>query len=327
MTKQRQKVQFRSILATSIKQFIQEKRACGYKYVTEADSLRRLDRFLCEQGLAELELPKPLVQLWIAKDPNESLRTHGARIGLVRRFGDFLIRQGHTAYLPDTRLGARRDPGFVPRILTHEEIRRLLTAADAIPPNPRSPLRHRLMPEMFRVLYGCGLRVGEAIRLRFKDVNLDSGVLTIDQGKFRKDRLVPMATSLTQRLQRYASLLSDHTGGAIFFPAPHSGAYHRHTIYHAFRQLLWECRIPHGGRGEGPRLHDLRHSFAVHRLVQWYQEGADLNAKLPVLATYLGHQSIAETQVYLQLTADLFPHLTARTEAAFGDLIPRRTKP
>ncbi len=211
-------IQYQSALGPMIERFIEEKRACGYKYVTEADSLRRLDRFLCEQELTEAELPKALVQRWIAKDPNESLRTHRTRIGLVRRFANFLVRQGCTAYMPDTRPGARRNPGFVPRILTTEEIRRLLAAADAIPANPRSPLRHRLIPEIIRLLYGCGLRVGEAIRLRFKDVNLGSGVLTIDQGKFRKDRLVPITASLTARLEQYASLLSDRSGEACFFP-------------------------------------------------------------------------------------------------------------
>jgi len=319
-------IQYQSVLAPMIERFIEEKRACGYKYVSEADSLRRLDRFLSEQELKEEELPKELVQRWIAKNPNESLRTHRARIGLVRRFANFLVRQGCTAYVPNIRLGAKRNPGFVPRILTTKEIRRLLAAADAIPANPRSPLRHRLIPEIIRVLYGCGLRVGEAIRLRYKDVNLVSGVLTVDQGKFRKDRLVPITASLTERLVQYSSLPSDRSGDACFFPSPRSGSYHRHTIYHAFRQLLWECRIPHGGRGQGPRLHDLRHTFAVHRLIGWYREGADLNAKLPVLATYLGHHSIAETQVYLQLTAELFPHLTDRIEESFGQVIPRRTK-
>ena len=100
---------------------------------------------------------------------------------------------------------------------------------------------------------------GEAIRLRLKDVNLASGILTIDQGKFRKDRLVPTAASLRDRLEQYVCLLGDHSGDACLFPSPASGPYHRHTIYYAFRQLLWECRIPHGGRGQGPRLHDLRH--------------------------------------------------------------------
>ena len=117
MNKERTKVQFHSAVASSIEQFIEEKRALGYKYVAEADSLRRLDRFLCEQGLAEAELPKPLVQHWIAKDPNESLRTHRARIGLVRRFADFLIRQGRTAYVPDSRLGSETGSRVCPENL------------------------------------------------------------------------------------------------------------------------------------------------------------------------------------------------------------------
>jgi integrase/recombinase XerD len=206
MSNRKSSIQFRSVLASWIEQFIQEKQACGYKYATETESLWRLDRFLCEQDLAVPELPKALVNRWIVKDPNESSRTQQARIGLVRRFAEFLIRQGCPAHVPDARLAARTDPGFVPRIFTKEEMRKLLAAADAIRANPRSPLRHRIMAEIFRVLYGCGLRVGEAIRLRFRDVNLVSGVLTIHQGKFRKDRLVPMAPSLTERLRPIAVL-------------------------------------------------------------------------------------------------------------------------
>ena len=86
-------------------------------------------------------------------------------------------------------------------------------------------------------------------------------------------------------------------------------------------------RIPHGGRGQGPRLHDLRHTFAVHRLAQWYHDGADLQAKLPVLATYMGHRTVRGTQRYLQLTAELFPELSRRLDTAYGALIPRRTQP
>jgi integrase len=199
-----------------------------------------------------------------------------------------------------------------------------LRAADALGVKPRFPRRHLILPEIFRVLYGCGLRVSEAIGLRVGAVDLRAGVLTIRQGKFRKDRLVPLAPSLTQRLRRYADALGGQPADAVFFPSRGARPYHRVTVYHAFRQLLWRCRIAHGGRGHGPRLHDLRHTFAVHRLAQWYRAGADLNALLPVLATYLGHQSVTQTQVYLRLTADLFPDLAARSEAAFGHVIPRR---
>jgi integrase/recombinase XerD len=91
-----------------------------------------------------------------------------------------------------------------------------------------------------------------------------------------------------------------------------------------FRQLLLQCGIPHAGRGKGPRIHDARHRFACCVLRRWYQDGADLDAKLPLLATYLGHVNLSGTQRYLHLTAELFPEITARSEAAFGDVIPRR---
>jgi integrase len=318
---------FHSTLAPWIEKFIGEKQACGYKYFTASDELRRLDRFLQEQGLQAVALPRALVERWTAKGPNESIRTQQARVGLVRRLAAFLIRHGYPAYLPDARRTAKGLSPFVPRIFSHEEMQRLLRAADVLPVNPRSPLRHLILPEIIRVLYGCGLRVSEAISLRVGDVDLREGVLTIRQGKFRKDRLVPLAPSLGQRLRCYAGSLGDRSADACFFPSLAAHRYHRQTIYYAFRQLLWQCRIAHEGRGRGPRLHDLRHTFAVHRLEQWYRAGADLNALLPVLATYLGHQSVTQTQVYLRLTAALFPDLAARCEAAFGHVIPRRPVP
>jgi integrase len=163
------------------------------------------------------------------------------------------------------------------------------------------------------------------LRLRVRDVDLDRGVLTVRQGKFRKDRLVPPALSLVSRLRKYADGFGDRPPDAIFFPGPSGGPFSLRTVYSLFRKLLLQCRIPHGGRGKGPRVHDLRHGFAVHRLLRWYREGADLDAKLPLLATYLGHQHLSGTQRYLHLTAELFPDIVARVDAAFGDVIPRRT--
>jgi integrase/recombinase XerD len=316
---------FHSALAPWIERFIAEKQACGYKYAVEGAALGRLDRFLREQGLEIAALPRALVERWIAKDPNESPRTQRARIGLVRRLALFLLRQGCPAYVPEARLTAKEPAPFVPYIFRHEEIRKLLEAADTLPVNPRSPLRHRVLPAIIRVLYGCGPRIGEVLALRVGEVDLASGILVIREAKNRKDRLVPMAPSLCQYLRRYADSLGARPSDVPFFATPRGGPYIRQTIYYAFRQLLWRCRIPHGGRGHGPRLHDIRHTYAVHLLARWYREGADLNALLPVLATYLGHRSVTETQLYLRLTADLFPDVSTRSEAAFGHIIPRRT--
>ncbi len=162
------------------------------------------------------------------------------------------------------------------------------------------------------------------MRLRVADVDLNRGVLTVRETKFGKDRLVPPAVPLVQRLQRFAASFGTRPSGAYFFPTLHGRPWSIGTIYHIYRELLLRCAISHGGRGKGPRLHDLRHTFAVHTLLRWYREGADLNAKLPVLATYLGHQSLMGTQRYLHLTAELFPQITVRANAAFGDVIPRR---
>jgi integrase len=211
-------------------------------------------------------------------------------------------------------------------MLSDEELRKFFHAVDALEPTARSPLRHLVMPEVFRLLYGCGFRVGEVLKLRVRDVDLDQGIITVRQAKFRKDRLVPPAVSLVNRLRRYAEHFGNRPPDAIFFPGPSGGPFALRTVYTVFRQLLMQCGIPHAGRGKGPRIHDYRHLFAVHTLRRWYRTGEDLDAKLPLLATYLGHQHLSGTQRYLHLTAELFPDITARLDASYGEVIPRRVE-
>ena len=246
---------------------------------------------------------------------------------VVRQFSRFLCRFGYCAYMPDSTLAPRGQSSFAPRILTHEEIRKLLQAVDTLEPTARSPLRHLIMPEVFRLLYGCGFRLGEVLKLRVRDADLDQGIVTVRQGKFRKDRLVPLALSLVNRLRKYTARFENRPLDAIFFPAPTGGSFSLRTIYGLFRKLLLQCEIAHAGRGKGPRVHDLRHTFAVHTLMRWYRDGEDLDAKLPLLATYLGHQHLSGTQRYLRLTAELFPEITVRLDAAFGEVIPGRIEP
>ena len=209
-------------------------------------------------------------------------------------------------------------------MLTDEELRKFFRAVDGLQPTARSPLRHLIMPEVFRLLYGCGFRVSEVLKLRVRDVDLNQGIITVRQGKFRKDRLVPPSLPLVNRLRKYAAHFEKRPPDAIFFPGPNGGPFSLYTVYGLFRQLLLQCGISHGGRGKGPRIHDARHQFAVQSLRRWYQAGEDLDAKLPLLATYLGHVNLSGTQHYLHLTAELFPEITARSDAAFGDVIPRR---
>ena len=317
---------FQSVLAPFMDQFLQEKHSCGYTYQESTRILHRLDDFLVQEGLATLELPRSIAGSWLAKKPHESPTTQQHRIILVRHFSRFLLRAGYPAYVPDLTLSARNPWAYVPRMLTDEELRRFFHAVDALEPTARSPLRHLIMPEVFRLLYGCGFRVREVLKLRVRDVDLNQGVITVHQGKFRKDRLVPPALSLVNRLRKYAAHFENRLPDATFFPGPSGGPFSLRTVYTLFRQLLLQCGISHGGRGKGPRIHDARHLFAVRVLRRWYQDGADLDAKLPLLATYLGHVNLSGTEHYLHLTAELFPEITARANAAFGDVIPRRVE-
>jgi integrase len=216
---------------------------------------------------------------------------------------------------------------FAPYIFTRSEVAALLDRVDHLPPTPHSPDRHLIMPEIFRLLYGCGFRVNEVLQLRVADVDLDCGVLTVRDGKFGKDRLVPPHIDLVRRLRRYTDIFGKRPAKAFFFSPRLGEPYRVNAVYLVFRKALFQLGIPHGGKSKGPRVHDLRHCFAVHTLLRWYEEGADLNAKLPILATYLGHQTLKGTQRYLHLTAELFPQITQRVNAAFGDVIPRRTAP
>jgi integrase len=305
---------FRSLLAPHMEAFIVEKRACGCRYVAEAATLRRFDRFLSSIGCSDNMLSREQVERWTMKQPHERPRTHKSRLLVVRQFILHLRRHGIQAYVPDSKLTPMARLDFTPYIFTHEQVRRLLTAVDHLPCDPRSPERHLIMPELFRMLYGCGLRAGEALRLRIADVNLEQGVVTVRQGKFRKDRLVPMALSLAERLRRYTITVKLHNANSVVFPNPSGAVYSLKSVYQIFRRLLRRCGIPHGGRGQGPRLHDLRHTFAVHCLERWYRQGEDLNARLPLLVAYLGHESLRGTQRYLRLTPEVFPDINMRLE-------------
>ncbi len=318
--------QFQSVLAPFMTRFLQEKHACGYSYVEPTRLLHRLDDLLVQEGRTTVELPRSVVWNWLAKRQHESASSHQQRVILVRHFSGFLLRIGHAAYVPDPTLTAHTRTTFVPRMLTHEELRRFFRAVDALKPTARSPLRHLVMPEVFRLLYGCGFRANEVLKLRVRDVDLNQGIVTVCQGKFRKDRLVPPTLSLVNRLRRYANNFGDRPPDAIFFPGRCGGPFALRTVYTFFRELLLQCGIPHGGSGKGPRIHDFRHLFAVHRLRSWYRQGADLDAKLPLLSTYLGHRNLSGTKRYLHLTAEIFPEITARVNAAFGEVIPRRAK-
>jgi site-specific recombinase XerD len=187
-----------------------------------------------------------------------------------------------------------------------------LAAAGQLPPlNSLRPYTYRTL---LGLLYSTGIRIGEAFAVNLEDFHPEEPSLYVAKGKFRKARWVPLSASATEALRHYVErrrqirpcdpdspLLLNQRGRRLHHP----------SVYHAFRRLLSQCGIPYH-RGSGPRIHDLRHTFAVHRLLAWYRDGQDVNARLPWLATYMGHVNIQSTQVYLRATAELLEQVDQR---------------
>jgi integrase len=314
---------FRSPFKEYIQGMIVQKRALGYTYGGGSPRLLfQFDKFCLTQGCTEPVLSKELAHAWAKKRPNEAMATLHHRVDAIRQLALYMTRIGLHAYVFPTS-SLPKVPDYTPHIFSKEELAAFFRQVDACRYCAEVPHRQWIMPVLFRILYGCGLRLSEALNLRVRDVDLHTGVLTIVNGKFNKDRLVPLSPELLDRCRAYAERVHVFSGPtAYFFPAPGGRAITKGNVYRNFRRFLWKARISHGGWGKGPRVHDFRHTHAVGCLKRWVLESKDFMTYLPVLKTYLGHYSISDTARYLRLTAEAYPDITTKVEDAVGHVVP-----
>lgn len=310
------------VFAPLAEEFVAFKREQGYKYYSEAKVLSRFCRFAEGYELDVPVLTRELVVDWTAPRDDEAGKSRMHRISLINQFSKYLKLMGHEpCVLPPRSHWAQSS--FTPYIFTHDEIDRLFYAADRIRPIAQSRDLHKALPVLFRLLYACGLRVSEAVGLHCRDVDWEKGVLTVRETKNGQDRLIPLSASLRRLCADYREEViywlrdDDH-----FFPAPDRTILSPNTVYQRFHRVLWDAGIPYGGKGSGPRLHDLRHTFAVHTLQQWVTRGEDLTAMLPVLSVFMGHKSMKSTSRYLRLTVEVYPDVVRQVEETCAHVIP-----
>jgi integrase/recombinase XerD len=240
-------------------------------------------------------------------------RKHGALRGLFR----YLVGRGHVSHSPLPEPGPRIQSTFQRYIYTRDDVVHLLEAA-ARPVHPATHIQPQTLRLLLLVLYATGLRAGEALRLRNCDIDLRDRLLTIWDSKFFKSRFVPIGIDLCRALAQYQTdrpqrPLADEDR-SVFFATRQGRAISIGRLEHAFTRLLRHTGVGQGCPGHRPRPHDLRATFAVHRLIAWYREGADVQARLPLLSTYLGHVNVSATSVYLTMTAELLGEASARFE-------------
>lgn len=307
-------------------QYMDERQALGFVGKTDRDCIRRFLRDYEELENGKVEFTKEYVLGHIGSRLNQKANTVQREASAINGFLDFVIRKGFTAYKVPRHSLPKQIRNFKAYIFSDDEIERMLDAADQVPPTAQNPLRHHQLPVMFRILFNCGLRSAELRELCVGDVDFTENTLTIRDTKFHKTRIVPFSDSVADALRKYLEILSPQSGEMLLFPSPERhgecGVYGAAWLQVQFRYLLSCANIPYYGAGRGPRPHDTRHTFAVHCLNNWVCSGEDLTAVLPALSRYLGHNGIRGTQNYLQLTAQMYPGITARLEEQFGGLIP-----
>lgn len=259
-----------------------------------------------------------LAQRWaMSSCPGEPVRAE-RRLSVLRQFARYLTTLDPATEIPPAGLLGRATRRKQPHIYSDAEICALLQACSRL--HPREGLRPSTYLAFFSLLTSTGLRLSEACHLHRRDVDLSEGLLTVHEGKFGKPRLVPLHPTAVEALARYAArrdTFQDIPRSEFFFRTDRASVLKRATVEETFSKMRDGLGWAAHGRAGRPRIHDLRHTFAVRRLLGWYEEGAEVNRKILALATYLGHAKVTDTYWYLSAVPELMA-ITARRFEGFA---------
>jgi integrase/recombinase XerD len=307
-------IKFSSWLAPYFRRFVAVKRAGGAAFETQAKLLARFDQFVGSRSTPPLR--RDILVRYLASLAPLFPRSRENAVGVVWTALAHAQRQGAPVELlprPPAPPGSLRKQRA--RIVTLAEFERIFVAAHRLAPS--EGLRSATTATLIGLLYTTGIRIGEALALDIADLDIEAKILTVHRGKFGKSRWLPVYASTVRALQRY--IAHPQRGVATEGSVPLFVSGRRHRLLHAaaHRNFRAACRFA-AIATPYPRLHDLRHSFAVGRVAAWYEQRRDVDALLPILSTYLGHVSVENTRVYLsanglllERAATLFAHMTS----------------
>lgn len=316
---------FDSSLGATLAAYLAIKRALGRRFSGEADVLRHLDRFVARQQCRSRVLTARIFSAWVLTLSHLTPTVRRNRMRIVRNFCLYLRRRRPNCFVPDkSGFPAPHSPAR-PHIFTEAQILKVLSAARDLPRPANSPL----CPEVFRIavvlLYTAGLRRGELVRLLLSDYDPLERTLLVRESKFHKSRLVALSADAANEMHRYlaARRRFPHGGQQHLLVNRHGDlhAYSGGSFGHGMRQLFQRAGV-RTALGRIPRVHDLRHTYAVHALLRWYRAGVDVQAKLPALATSMGHVSVASTAYYLRFLEPVAEAASHRFEQHCVGVVP-----
>ena len=311
---------FRSVMGSDIEQFLAHKRALGRRYDVEQKTLALFDDYLVVNHVSGLsEVGVDFIDRFLASRPRQRPRSYNHLRCTIARLFAWLVGQGRLEQTPVRSCPRRATYQRQPFIFDTANARRLLDLVQRLPDKGGTVQRGKTYHALLAILYSLGLRVGEVCRLHVQDVDFELRLLVIRETKFYKSRLVPFGPKLETLLKAYLQLKAKHWGtcgpDAPLFSLRGGRAINPCTVSQTFHHLVPRLSIEIPPGSSPPRLHDLRHSFAVGTLLRWYRSGADPQAHLLALATFLGHVDVNSTAVYLTTTATLLEEANRRFEA------------
>jgi len=323
---------FSSRLAPALIRYIDLKRALGRRFDVPARTLHGLDQFLCDHKAQYPDLSPAAFQGWCHTHEHVASGVRRVRMLEVRSFCLYRCRTEPQCFIPDLSSFPSYHQRLKPYIFSETEVAKLLRAASSLQPNPLSPLRPEVIRLAILLLFTTGIRRGELLNLMVGDYNRRESTLHIRQTKFYKSRLLPINSGIASEIDSYLHTRSERKLSVssdvplIWNAAWGGGAYSGTSLRLCLQPLLQKCGIV-TPKGIPPRIHDFRHSFAVNALLRWYRDGADIDAKLPLLATYLGHGSAVSTHYYLHFIEPLRLAASERFAKHYGALVSPVPRP
>jgi integrase len=317
---------FHSSIAAELVDYISLKQALGRSFQSASIILSYLDRFLYELRTPPADLTTETFRLWCQTMGSVSSNTKLARMHIARNFCLYRRRRAPTCFVPDPSQFPKARPRVEPYIFSDIEVAKLLHHCNAIPVLVRSPLRAATTRLAIVLFFTTGIRRGELLRLSSADYNPQEQTLAIHSSKFFKSRILPLpddvALEIEAFLKKHKSVRPRLPDEAPWFLNPRCGgqAYSGNQIRITLHMLFNLAGIQKPD-GSLPRIHDFRFSFAVNALLRWYRSGFNVQAKLPLLAAYMGHVSVLSTYYYLRWIEPLASVASSLFAARYGALI------
>lgn len=320
------KVKSGNMFQKPMESFIREVELKGYKALHIKQVFKEFDAFLVINHPNISVITEFIYREWFETTIELDKHTRYQKASIIVRFTKYLVSLGIECYIPPIPRSYRND--FIPHIYSKDEIGRLFKACDSLRTKERVPSTSLMvLPVLIRLLYSTGIRIGEALSIKNRDVDFNRHVITLNITKNGRQRYAPINSSMEEVLKQYISYrdrmpIADLTAsGNYLFVSCIGRPIVKNVISRWFILALKAAEIPYKGNRQGPRIHDLRHSAAIHAFEQLISSGKDAYCCIPVIAQFLGHTSSKQSEHYLRLTAAMYPELLKLDNNVTSDII------